>query len=223
MVTTKECQAARLSSSSLARRAFVVAEVAVLPLGVAGTVAHIIEFLEIVHHIIPARNRRAVPNLEIALAHSRIMEYRIAAMSPFSKLERRSSMTSSESAKPSLAAASPQASSPRDSRNESLTVLRACEVLKAFRAQGEDLSLTNKRCAVVGQNAVRETRDELRRPGTRLIGTVAYFPERYGDELISLALGMLRNKSVPASVFVKHQLITPDNVDLHYPLDNRAT
>ena len=81
----------------------------------------------------------------------------------------------------------------------------------------------SERCAVVGQNAVRETRDELRRPGTRLIGTVAYFPERYGDELISLALGMLRNKSVPASVFVKHQLITPDNVDLHYPLDNRAT
>jgi ribose transport system substrate-binding protein len=89
--------------------------------------------------------------------------------------------------------------------------------LRAFEEVG-----ASERCAVVGQNAVRETRDELRRPGTRLIGTVAYFPERYGDELITLALGMLQKKSVPATVFVKHRLITPRNVDLLYPLDDRA-
>jgi ribose transport system substrate-binding protein len=89
--------------------------------------------------------------------------------------------------------------------------------LRAFADVG-----ASERCAVVGQNAVRETRDELRRPGTRLIGTVAYFPERYGDELITLALGMLRKKSAPATVFVKHRLITPRNVDLLYPLDGRA-
>jgi len=35
-------------------------------------------------------------------------------------------------------------------------------------------------------------------PARGLIGTVAYFPERYGDELITLALGMLQKKSVPA-------------------------
>ncbi len=77
----------------------------------------------------------------------------------------------------------------------------------------------SERCAVAGQNAIRETRNELRRPGTRLIGTVAYFPERYGDAVIPLALGMLQKKSVPFTVFVKHQLITPRNVDLFYPLD----
>jgi ribose transport system substrate-binding protein len=93
----------------------------------------------------------------------------------------------------------------------------AVAALRAFEEVG-----ASERCAVVGQNAVRETRDELRRPGTRLIGTVAYFPERYGDELIALALGMLEKKSVPATVFVKHQLITPRNVDLLYPLDDRA-
>jgi ribose transport system substrate-binding protein len=89
--------------------------------------------------------------------------------------------------------------------------------LRAFQEVG-----ANERCAVVGQNAVPETRDELRRPGTRLIGTVAYFPEHYGDELITLALGILQKKSVPATVFVKHRLITPCNVDLLYPLDNRS-
>ena len=75
---------------------------------------------------------------------------------------------------------------------------------------------------MVGQNAIRETRDELRRPGTRLIGTVAYFPERYGDEIIALALGLLQKRAVPSTVFVKHQLITPRNVDLIYPLDDGA-
>jgi ribose transport system substrate-binding protein len=93
----------------------------------------------------------------------------------------------------------------------------ALAALRAFEEAG-----ASERCAVVGQNAVRETRDELRRRGTRLIGTVAYFPERYGDELITLALGMLQNKSVPTTVFVKHQLITPRNVDLLYPLDDRV-
>jgi len=59
----------------------------------------------------------------------------------------------------------------------------------------------------------------LRRPGTRLVGSVAYFPERYGDELIPLALNILQLKPAPAAIFVKHQLLTPRNVDLVYPLD----
>ena len=72
-------------------------------------------------------------------------------------------------------------------------------------------------CAIMGQNATRAAREELRRPHTRLIGSVAYFPERYGDELIPLALAILQKKPVPASVFVKHQLITAKNVGLIYP------
>ena len=92
----------------------------------------------------------------------------------------------------------------------------ALAALRAFEEAG-----ASERCAVVGQNAIRETRNELRRPGTRLVGTVAYFPERYGDEIIPLAIGMLQKKSVASTVFVKHQLITPRNVDLIYPLDER--
>jgi len=74
-------------------------------------------------------------------------------------------------------------------------------------------------CAVMGQNAIPEARAELRRPGTSLIGTVAYFPERYGDEIMALALQILQKKTPPSTVFVKHQLITTRNVDLVYPLD----
>jgi hypothetical protein len=59
-------------------------------------------------------------------------------------------------------------------------------------------------------------------PFLRLIGTVAYFPERYGDELLPLALGILEKKLLPPAVFVKHQLLTAKNVDLIYPLDQHA-
>jgi ribose transport system substrate-binding protein len=90
----------------------------------------------------------------------------------------------------------------------------ALAALRAFEEAG-----AGRLCAVVGQNAIREARNELRRPGTRLIGTVAYFPERYGDELIPLALSILEHKQVPPATFVKHQLLTSKNVDLVYPLD----
>jgi ribose transport system substrate-binding protein len=90
----------------------------------------------------------------------------------------------------------------------------ALAALRAFEEAG-----AGQLCAVVGQNAIREAREELRRPGTRLIGSVAYFPERYGDELIPLAMNLLDHKPVPSSTFVKHQLLTPKNVNLIYPLD----
>jgi len=77
-------------------------------------------------------------------------------------------------------------------------------------------------CAAMGQNGIIDARLELRRRGSRLVGTVAYFPERYGDEVIPLALGILQRKPLPSAVFVKHQLLTAENVDLFYPLDARA-
>jgi ribose transport system substrate-binding protein len=90
----------------------------------------------------------------------------------------------------------------------------ALATVRAF----EEANASDK-VAIASQNAIREVRNELRRPGTRLIGSVAYFPERYGQELIPLALSILQNKSVAPAVFVRHQLITPRNVDLIYPLD----
>jgi ribose transport system substrate-binding protein len=44
----------------------------------------------------------------------------------------------------------------------------------------------------------------------------------YGEEIIPLALGILAKKALAPAVFVKHQLVTPRNVDLIYPLDDRG-
>lgn len=73
--------------------------------------------------------------------------------------------------------------------------------------------------AVVGQNATAVGRAELRRPGTKLIGSVAFFPERYGEHLLRIAEDILHGKPVPPAVFVKHALITAENVSRYYPND----
>jgi ribose transport system substrate-binding protein len=90
----------------------------------------------------------------------------------------------------------------------------ALGALRAFQEVGR-----TDACAIMGQNASPEGRGELRQPDTRLIGSVAYFPEKYGDDIVALALDILHRKPVPPAVFVKHQLVTPENVDHIYPND----
>ena len=60
---------------------------------------------------------------------------------------------------------------------------------RARRAAGVSGVRADETCAIMGQNASPEGREELRQRGTRLVGSVAYFPEKYGAELIALATG----------------------------------
>src|SRR5215468_2215674 len=88
----------------------------------------------------------------------------------------------------------------------------AIGALRAFEEAGRE-----EHCAVMGQNASPEGRAELRRPRTRMIGSVAYFPEKYGDGLIRLSLDILNRRQVPPAVFVEHKLVTRLTLDHYYP------
>ncbi|HEY7390231.1 MAG TPA: substrate-binding domain-containing protein [Bryobacteraceae bacterium] len=90
----------------------------------------------------------------------------------------------------------------------------ALGALRAFQEAGRA-----ERCAVMSHNASPEGRAELREPHTRLVGSVGYFPERYGEDLIRVSLDLLNRRPVPPAVFVKHQIITPETVDHFYPND----
>lgn len=90
----------------------------------------------------------------------------------------------------------------------------ALGALRAFQEAGR-----GDCCAIMGQNASPEGRTELRELGTRMIGSVGYFPEKYGPEIVRVALDLLHHLPVPPAVFVKHHLITPENVDHFYPND----
>jgi ribose transport system substrate-binding protein len=93
--------------------------------------------------------------------------------------------------------------------------LSALGALRAFEEAGRI-----ECCAIMGQNASPEGRHELRQPNTALVGSVAYFPERYGEDLIRVSLDILSGRPVPAAVFVDHKLVTPSTVDHYYPNDS---
>lgn len=90
----------------------------------------------------------------------------------------------------------------------------AIGALRAFEEAGRE-----EHCAVIGQNASPEGRAELRRPRSRMIGSVAYFPEKYGDGLIRLSLDILNRRQVPPALFVEHKLVTRATLDHYYPND----
>ncbi|MBI1354817.1 MAG: substrate-binding domain-containing protein [Acidobacteria bacterium] len=76
--------------------------------------------------------------------------------------------------------------------------------------------------AVFGFGGNLETRLAIREPRSRLIGCVGFCPETYGRQLIPAALRLLEGKTVPPALFIEHQIITRDNVDLLYPNDHSA-
>lgn len=88
-------------------------------------------------------------------------------------------------------------------------------VLGALRAFAE-VGRSNY-CLALGVGAFPEARRELRSPQTRMIGSIATFPERYGDNLIQIVLDILYRRPVPPAVYAPIQLVTPQNIDKYYP------
>jgi len=90
----------------------------------------------------------------------------------------------------------------------------ALGALRAFQECGR-----SDYCAVVGMGGEPESRAEMRESGTRLIGSVAFFPERYGEAIVRIATDVLLGKSTTPATFSAHQLVTPENVNRLYPND----
>jgi len=70
---------------------------------------------------------------------------------------------------------------------------------------------------LLGQGADRSVREELRRPGSRIVGATAYWPERYGAKLVDIALRLLRGEPVPPAVYIDHVFINAENIAEYYP------
>jgi len=70
---------------------------------------------------------------------------------------------------------------------------------------------------IVGQGADRIVRKEIRHPESRLIGSTAYWPEKYGEKLLQVATKILSGEPVPPAVYNEHIFITQDNIDECYP------
>ncbi|MGL4648748.1 MAG: substrate-binding domain-containing protein, partial [Caldilineaceae bacterium] len=69
----------------------------------------------------------------------------------------------------------------------------------------------------VGQNGDRLGRAALRRSDFPFLGSTAYFPERYGEQLLALALRLLRGEATPPAIYSRHVFLTAVNLNEHYP------
>jgi ribose transport system substrate-binding protein len=89
--------------------------------------------------------------------------------------------------------------------------------LRAFEEAGRsDL------CLAVSHGGGPEARRELRLPNSRLVAAVAFFPERYGEGLVHLALDMLNKRTTPPAIYMPVQVLTRKNVNEYYPHDTFA-
>jgi ribose transport system substrate-binding protein len=79
----------------------------------------------------------------------------------------------------------------------------------AIVSQGVDRSIHG------GMNDRKEIDPSNR--GSIVVGSVAFFLDRYGYEVLPLAMRMLRGEAVPPRVTTRHVLVTAANVFLEYP------
>lgn len=70
--------------------------------------------------------------------------------------------------------------------------------------------------AIVGQGADRRVREEISK-GSCIIGATAFWPEKYGEKLLDLALRILKGDSAPPAVYIDHTFIDAENIAEFYP------
>jgi ribose transport system substrate-binding protein len=68
-------------------------------------------------------------------------------------------------------------------------------------------------CDAVGISATKEGTVD----STHFLGCVAFFPEKYPDYVMSIALDVLAGKPVPQEVHIEHQFLTRNNITQFYP------
>ncbi|HUX44839.1 MAG TPA: substrate-binding domain-containing protein [Terracidiphilus sp.] len=84
----------------------------------------------------------------------------------------------------------------------------ALGVLDAARQSGREADF-----AIVGQDCIPEVLDVMRSDKSAIIGSVSHEVESYGPRLIQLGISLLRGYSIPPYNYVRHRLLTPENLD----------
>jgi ribose transport system substrate-binding protein len=65
-----------------------------------------------------------------------------------------------------------------------------------------------KQVAIVGQDCIPEAIEEMRKRGSPLIGSVSHEAAKYGPNLISIGLAILRGETVEPYNYIAHRLVT---------------
>lgn len=68
-----------------------------------------------------------------------------------------------------------------------------------------------------GQNATIEARAEICNNSTLFVGSVGYFPEKYGEKLVPLAISLAKGEEVDENNYIDHVWIDNSNIREYYP------
>jgi ribose transport system substrate-binding protein len=69
-----------------------------------------------------------------------------------------------------------------------------------------------KQVVIVGQDCIPEVVDEMRKPGSPIIGSVSHEVSEYGPRIIELGLGLLRGRSVAPYNYVIHRMVSSESL-----------
>lgn len=95
----------------------------------------------------------------------------------------------------------------------SLSDSTAADIISAARKTSREQDMV---CVAQGAGT-REIRSEIRRPGSRVVGAIAFQPEKYGEQLIDLAQRILQREPVPPAVYIDHVVLDASNINDFYP------
>lgn len=106
---------------------------------------------------------------------------------------------------------------PRRTVVAGITDLCVLAAIRGFEEAGRAES-----CIAVGMGTIGEARAELLKPRSRLVASVSFFPEKYGDDILRLALDILHKRPAPPAVYAQHRVLTRENLRRYYPADDFA-
>lgn len=90
---------------------------------------------------------------------------------------------------------------------------RADGIAKALAQSGRDGIAVGLGCDTIGIAATTAAPPEE----SRFLGCVAYYPERYPDYAVSIALDVLEGKPVPQEVHIAHEFLDRETIGSVYP------
>lgn len=90
---------------------------------------------------------------------------------------------------------------------------RASGIAKAFKQNGSEGQVVGLGCDAVGIEVVKQAPAS----DNHYLGCVAFYPDKYAEYLVGIALDVVAGRAVPEEVHVEHELLTHETIGEAYP------
>jgi ribose transport system substrate-binding protein len=100
---------------------------------------------------------------------------------------------------------------------DDLAAIYAKNAIELNRRQGDCIIVSQGLDPNIHGGVTEKKEIDPNNRGSVVLGSVAYYIDRYGDDVLPLALRLLSGKPVPKQTFTHHILVTADNVFREYP------